>query len=430
MAKEKQYGVKVDDLPDGAPLTENDTFNMALNAIRTFELTQMSYGINYCKICHERDIEMNMFNTEICKRCSLDTKNKVKMYSDENNMNPGKVPPELADLSMIEEQLICKISPCINVHMLKHGGIGSSGHCVTFPQAINEPSQIFPRLPSEINVIKVRRQGRNDSSKQFLVRRIKVQRALEWLKMNNPAYHDITISIARLEMLPENGELHDICTVTCSETSCGNDRGPAPNQTDPGDIDGDTASGILLNDPPRDIRQEVEDIVSDVVGEDHGEVTINRLKHITIPWPTRDNTPLSEFTTRNFFTLAFPTLFPYASGDFHVNRPVTCPSMADWARHLMLYDDGRFARHPYFKFVAHNIISRRRAIDNSNFVITQKIGDAHITVEELRKQLESGDINIANRILFFLCFTTWYRAVLGTKSQRIEGISSVQNTSR
>ena len=51
--------------------------------------------------------------------------------------------------------------------MLKHGGIASSGHCVTFPQEINEPAQIFLRLPEEIKIIKVRKQGKNDTSKDF-----------------------------------------------------------------------------------------------------------------------------------------------------------------------------------------------------------------------------------------------------------------------
>ncbi len=78
-------------------------------------------------------------------------------------MNPGIAPDELKNTSMIEQQLICRISPCINVHMLKYGGIASSGHCVTFPQEINEPTQIFPRLPEEINIIKVRKQGRNET---------------------------------------------------------------------------------------------------------------------------------------------------------------------------------------------------------------------------------------------------------------------------
>lgn len=56
------------------------------------------------------------------------------MFSAENNMDPGNLPEELTGLSIIEQQFIARISPCINVHMLKHGRIASSGHCVTFPQ--------------------------------------------------------------------------------------------------------------------------------------------------------------------------------------------------------------------------------------------------------------------------------------------------------
>ena len=66
-------------------------------------------------------------------------------------MDPKELPPEFVDLSVIEQQLISRISSCMNIHMLKHGGIASSGHRVTFPQEINEPAKIFPRLLKEIN---------------------------------------------------------------------------------------------------------------------------------------------------------------------------------------------------------------------------------------------------------------------------------------
>lgn len=80
-------------------------------------------------------------------------------------MNPGKVPNELSDLSIVEKQIICHYAtaPCINVLLLKHGGIGSSGHCVTFPQEVNEPAQIFLRLPSEIHILNVYKQGKNET---------------------------------------------------------------------------------------------------------------------------------------------------------------------------------------------------------------------------------------------------------------------------
>lgn len=72
---------------------------------------------------------------------------------------------------LTEQKLIARISPSINMHMLKHGGIASSGHCITFPQNINEPAQIFPRFPKEIQLIRVGKQGKNDTCKDFNDRR-------------------------------------------------------------------------------------------------------------------------------------------------------------------------------------------------------------------------------------------------------------------
>ena len=120
-------------------------------------------------------------------------------------------------MSIKKRRFICRISPCMNVHMLKHGGIASSGHCFTFRQEVNEPAQIFPRLPNEINFIRVRKIGKKETSKDYSVRRLKVQNALLFLKNNNPAYSDLIISQERLETLPENGELPDILTVECTE---------------------------------------------------------------------------------------------------------------------------------------------------------------------------------------------------------------------
>jgi hypothetical protein len=76
-----------------------------------------------------------MSSSSICKRCNSD-KNSLKLFSFQNIMDPQSVPPELSDLSIIEQQLICRISPCINMHMLKHGGIASAGYCVIFPQEL------------------------------------------------------------------------------------------------------------------------------------------------------------------------------------------------------------------------------------------------------------------------------------------------------
>ena len=114
----------------------------------------------------------------------------------------------------------------------------------------------------------------------------------------------------------------------------------------------------------------------------HLIITTDKRGTCTIPWPTRDNNPISEYTTVHFFTLAFPCLFPYGSGDFFTSRRVTCSSLSEWADHLLWYEDGRFAHHQYLKFVVHNIIMRKRAAENSKFIVQQKLGDKHLTAAE------------------------------------------------
>ena len=54
-----------------------------------------------------------------CQRCHADN-STIKIFFEENMMNPRKLPPELKDLTVVEQQLISTISPCINVHLLKH----------------------------------------------------------------------------------------------------------------------------------------------------------------------------------------------------------------------------------------------------------------------------------------------------------------------
>ena len=89
------------------------------------------------------------------------------------------------------QMLIARLAPTVHVHMLKNGCITSKGHCIAFPQVVQEPATILPRLPAEVDIIRMRRQERDDTHKDFRVRRYRVQEALCWLKDNKPAYGDI-----------------------------------------------------------------------------------------------------------------------------------------------------------------------------------------------------------------------------------------------
>lgn len=158
----------------------------------------------------------------------------------------------------------------------------------------------------------------------------------------------------------------------------------------------------MLPDPPINIQEEVQNTVNDVLGDNSNAegVTFDKRGTCTIPWPTRDNLPVSEYTTVNFFTLTFPFRFPYGSGDFFASRSITCSSLSDWADHLLWYEDGRFALHQYFKFVVHNMIMRKRAEENSKFVVQQKLGDKHLPVSDLKIQLENGVCLLEKKSLF------------------------------
>ena len=127
-----------------------------------------------------------------------------------------------------------------------------------------------------------------------------------FLKQNIPAYSDIIISQESLNSLPEDGELPNILTVQSNDITSGEtDKGPAPDQINPGKVDGTTHSS--LPDPELNISEDVNKIVKDVIGENHGKVSVNKKGTVTLPWPTRNNEPVSRVHN----TLSFPALVTF-----------------------------------------------------------------------------------------------------------------------
>ena len=86
-----------------------------------------------------------------------------------------------------------------------------------------------------------------------------------------------------------------------NNVSSSTDKGPAPEQATENDDDiteVSSMSGVPLADAPVNIRQEVENVVSHVVGHDHGDVTIvknllrQRVQPLVCPSPPTSNVPL------------------------------------------------------------------------------------------------------------------------------------------
>src|ERR1700722_267854 len=66
----------------------------------------------------------------------------------------------------------------------------------------------------------------------------------------------------------------------------------------------------------------------------------------------------------------FPTLFPYSKADFDMPRSRTV-TLATYAKHILKYQDGRFSRHPLFRYYVFNRIIREQALNATRFLCNQ-----------------------------------------------------------
>ena len=65
----------------------------------------------------------------------------------------------------------------------------------------------------------------------------------------------------------------------------------------------------------------------------------------------------------------------------------------------MMYHDGRFSKHPRFRFFALNTEIRWRAIQAGRVYVRQHLGDAHLSVDALRDMVGREGECFSNRVL-------------------------------
>lgn len=120
----------------------------------------------------------------------------------------------------------------------------------------------------------------------------------------------------------------------------------------------------------------------------------------TLTWPTIGGSPINEFTTEGYFSMAFPTLFPTGAADF-LGLQSNQVTIDNYITHLLKYDDGRFARHPRFRFFALNTEMQWRALQAGRIYTKQHPGDAQLTVDELRDMVGREGEALSNRVLHY-----------------------------
>lgn len=119
-----------------------------------------------------------------------------------------------------------------------------------------------------------------------------------------------------------------------------------------------------------------------------------------LTWPHIGNSPVSEFTTEGYISRAFPTLFPTGAADLlsprlHQIKP------NPYFKYLMKYKDGRFARHPRFRFFAMNSMMRWTALNNSHICINRSAMFKNIQNAEQLKEILQKDENAYKNVLAY-----------------------------
>ncbi len=299
-------------------------------------------------------------------------------------MYPGEVPDELKELSEIEEMLIAQVCAVMSVYRLRGGQLGYRGNVINFSQDIQDFTTQLPRHPSSLDVLVVRRKSANDPTafRDFIVRRSKVFRALIWLKENNPYYNDITIDKEILDSLPENGSIFNMLPHIRDEQSEVDDL----NDTENGDES--ISRTFVPLDPPTHREDEA-------INE-----ALNRIQSNNPPitWPEIEGVPINEFQTPGYMARAFPTLYPYGKADLRTARAREIKP-AEYFKHLLWYKDGRFARHPRWRYFALNSSMRWRALSEGQIYVKQNLSDEQIDVTDIQEMIANGDNKIADRIM-------------------------------
>ena len=180
---------------------------------------------------------------------------------------------------------------------------------------------------------------------EFQVQRSRILANLRALQHFHPAFQNIEIDWEALNSLPENGSVfHQLRSVDLEEVQY-----PAPEpDLGPGEQEG-AAEQTSLPEIGIPNLGEGSNIVEDIRAALEQVVDGEPQAPLLLTGPVLHSTPINEHDVSNpFLTKAFPFLFPTGQGDLHQQRHTTVRDV-DYIRHLLYYQDGRFAKHPRFR---------------------------------------------------------------------------------
>ena len=373
-----------------------------------------------CKCCRRVSMNISLNKKGYCtQKCStlankniyLD-KNALPIWKDRKNKIHYDVPNCLKSLSIAEKMLIQLISPIIPLYHLKYGVMGQTGHCCAFESDVVGFVNTLPRKKNDVTLLRVLKKvkaeiagrGSDYELKAYRVRKQKIYEALVWLKEYNLEYkkNSINIDMTALDWLAgEEGTLEGIVIeaedikTTADNTAQNADIGPAPKQAQP--PEGDIVRNFGYINESGDARLSETDENITAALREAVKASANK-KLLSVDWPSKSSKPVDEYDENvRLFVGAFPWLFPGGIGD-----PKDYPgTLKEWGKHMLYYQDGRFAKDKFFSFFALNHITRMRNATHGQWFVENFHKGLPETLSEVQDKIREGDMSFINSLSYY-----------------------------
>ena len=351
-----------------------------------------------CRTCHTKVLKGNVPCQAVCNKLCVD-----------------ELPPELSLLEKLEQILIAQRIVFEKIIVMPKGQQRKiKGAICNVPVECDQTCKILPRPPerSGIIMLKLKRKLEFRGHVYFqAVRPEVVLNALNWLKVNNPFYTNISVDIGNIgrdlttsqqnnNVSDEDNSLLDSdMTNTSSNEQSINDNNenlangtmtdrvsPATSDTD-SRYDGNTSDNEEQDDPLNNFRSPpnetcLQSIIPDypVTVQENDEVSSgNEVYNIA---PGENKHPVSFMMDKNCEELAFPVLFPKGEFGYTVERDVEL-SPVKYFNARLLHHSARFATNPEYLFFAQFIIEQKKVSDSINIAL-KKIHGQPLTASQIR----------------------------------------------
>eukprot|EP01018_Ginkgo_biloba_P021168 Gb_06945 [translate_table: standard] len=329
---------------------------IAINAHSAFRsrIDRLSI-VHMCHVCNESYVGMKVFQTNEgpkCARCK--SERGAHRFSVWNKMDPKEQPYVLAVLTQVEEMLIARVSPILQVLHAPRGQYKYSGHTISFPQDIHNVTSSLPY------------------------------------------YAGIVVDEDAVQLLPERAIdiSNRLSTITLEMNYPMHETDGDANIDGNEDINGLHHPSSFASRRPNTVR-EMEQIR---VWLQNAQGTARDI----VDWPKLGASSINEYNTEGLFDMAFPTLFPTSDAEWLQPRS-TSVRLHEYAEHLMKYRDHRFTKHPRFRYFIMNMIMRHRSQATSAIFVKKNAKECLPTIiEELHTQLETlPDTHLAEKVMKF-----------------------------